>query len=303
MVEVYWESWPLKILRYNLQSQGILIDSLDDYKIECKKIELEEKNIDSLVEKEYQRHKNTIENEYNWLLHIQNILETNLENLHFFIRAQRKIRLFFLQKKRWKQIKDISDIEENEELYKDRFRKCIKNELSQKKYLLKDQENNYYWAIAELEVQSHLKKTYIDSKLINDFYKKLEKVVFIKWWSDIIQSLQIDHILINQKWIFLIETKNWSKEFEKKSDFPPLYQAKRHNHWFYYTYKNQLKYVLWFYPQIYSVLVRKQATLFQYHKNYYTYEISISELNHFIWWRQNNLDSFQVEKIFNLLLK
>jgi len=42
-----------------------LIDSLDDYKIECKKIELEEKNIDSLVEKEYQRHKNTIENEYN----------------------------------------------------------------------------------------------------------------------------------------------------------------------------------------------------------------------------------------------
>lgn len=66
-------------------------------------------------------------------------------------------------------------------------------------------------AIGENLVEKELKKLSDKYVLFNDFSIKFPTPIFNKKENDRIFSIQIDHLLITNSGIFILETKNWSK--------------------------------------------------------------------------------------------
>ena len=66
-------------------------------------------------------------------------------------------------------------------------------------------------AIGESSVVKTLQQLSDDCYLINDFSIKFDPPIYNKKENDRIFSIQIDHLLVCQSGIFLLETKNWSK--------------------------------------------------------------------------------------------
>lgn len=73
-------------------------------------------------------------------------------------------------------------------------------------------------AIGENLVVNELKKLSDNYFLINDFSKEFDPPIYNKKEDDRIFSIQIDHLLICQSGVFLLETKNWSKQSLKNLD-------------------------------------------------------------------------------------
>ncbi|MFD2101317.1 nuclease-related domain-containing protein [Flagellimonas iocasae] len=85
-------------------------------------------------------------------------------------------------------------------------------------------------AIGEHLVAKQLEKLIDDCVLINDFSLTFEKPIYNKRQNDLIHSVQIDHLLVTQAGVFIIETKNWSKMSLKRYDLrSPVKQIKRAN--------------------------------------------------------------------------
>lgn len=83
-------------------------------------------------------------------------------------------------------------------------------------------------AIGEHRVAKELEKLPDDFVLINDFSFRLEKPIYYREESSLIRSIQIDHLLITNAGIFIIETKNWSKASINNLDLrSPIQQIKR----------------------------------------------------------------------------
>ncbi|WP_371194464.1 nuclease-related domain-containing protein [Glaciecola sp. SC05] len=83
-------------------------------------------------------------------------------------------------------------------------------------------------AVGENAVVSELKKLSDEYYLINDFSLKFNPPIFNKRENDTIYSIQIDHLLVCQSGIFVIETKNWSSKSIEDLDLrSPVKQVKR----------------------------------------------------------------------------
>lgn len=83
-------------------------------------------------------------------------------------------------------------------------------------------------AIGENSVVNELQKLSDKHYLINDFYLSFNPPIFNKRENDRIYSIQIDHLLICQAGIFIIETKNWSEQSIENLDLrSPVEQIKR----------------------------------------------------------------------------
>ena len=83
-------------------------------------------------------------------------------------------------------------------------------------------------AIGEDLVEKELKKLSDTYVLFNDFSLKFEKPIYNKNENDYIFSIQIDHLLVTNAGIFIIETKNWSKKSIERFDIrSPVKQIKR----------------------------------------------------------------------------
>ena len=83
-------------------------------------------------------------------------------------------------------------------------------------------------AVGENAVVSELKKLSDDYYLINDFSLSFSPPIFNRRENDRIYSIQIDHLLICQSGIFVIETKNWSAKSVENLDLrSPVEQVKR----------------------------------------------------------------------------
>jgi len=67
-------------------------------------------------------------------------------------------------------------------------------------------------AIGESLVEKEIGKLSDDYTLINDFSLKFKPPIYNKKTNDRIYSIQLDHLLISRAGIFILETKNWSKE-------------------------------------------------------------------------------------------
>jgi hypothetical protein len=83
-------------------------------------------------------------------------------------------------------------------------------------------------AIGENLVEKELKKLSDKYILINDFSLKLNKPIYNRKRNYRIYSIQIDHLLISNSGIFILETKNWSKNsIESINLRSPIEQIKR----------------------------------------------------------------------------
>ena len=83
-------------------------------------------------------------------------------------------------------------------------------------------------AVGENTVVSELQKLSDEYYLINDFSLNFNPPIFNKRDNDRIYSIQIDHLLISQSGIFVLETKNWSSKSIENLDLrSPVEQIKR----------------------------------------------------------------------------
>lgn len=103
-------------------------------------------------------------------------------------------------------------------------------EFDRKKRIIDDVNTFIYGAIGEQKVVEELKSLSDDYILINDFSLSFDRSIRYQQGRDYISSIQIDHLLISAAGIFLIETKNWSKEsLASLSLRSPVDQIKRTN--------------------------------------------------------------------------
>lgn len=73
-------------------------------------------------------------------------------------------------------------------------------------------------AIGENAVVNELQKLPDNYYLINNFSVEFDPPIYNKKEDDRIFSIQVDHLLICQSGVFLLETKNWSKQSVKNLD-------------------------------------------------------------------------------------
>ncbi len=85
-----------------------------------------------------------------------------------------------------------------------------------------------YGAIGELKVANTLRRLPEGCILINDLCIEFPKALYFKQEDQYISSVQIDHLLITQAGVFVIETKNWSeKTTNDQMIFSPVNQVRR----------------------------------------------------------------------------
>ena len=83
-------------------------------------------------------------------------------------------------------------------------------------------------AIGENLVVKEIEKLTDDYVLINDFSQSFYPPIYNKKEKDRIFSIQIDHLLISRAGVFVLETKNWSKQSIQSLDLrSPIDQIKR----------------------------------------------------------------------------
>ena len=102
--------------------------------------------------------------------------------------------------------------------------KSLKREIS----FLRDVRNSpdFAGAVAELELIAELQSLPDGYHVFNDVRLQAKKAIrFDDAW---LKSAQIDHLVVAPTRLFVIETKNWSKEFASDGDFfDPYQQVKR----------------------------------------------------------------------------
>ncbi len=221
----------------------------------------------------------------------------------------KKIKSFFIiynkNRKIWKYAKKVNELEKNiNECSVNKFNKEINNILSEQN-LIESLKNYYYSALWEEKVIWEFKNMNYSWILINDFNQYFARPIYPKWWLDKIRSIQIDHIFINNKWVFLIETKNRSENSKKTFKFSPIQQIERSWHAFYiylsriFKSDNFLRYQKL--PKIYKIIVFIWWTKISTNKPY-TKVLYINELKRYIESRMFDINNDEVNYLWYILV-
>lgn len=100
--------------------------------------------------------------------------------------------------------------------------------LKRAKKILDSNYDLFLGAIGEQKALNALKELPDTFTIINDFKLKLNKPIYNKNTDERIYSIQADHIVVGSSGVFLIETKNWSKDSINNSNlYSPVEQVKR----------------------------------------------------------------------------
>lgn len=114
-----------------------------------------------------------------------------------------------------------------EKIISERCMRCYK-EMASTKEVVDDLYALIAGAIGENSVVKELQKLSDNYFLYNDFSIKFKPPIFNRKENDRIFSIQIDHLLICNAGIFILETKNWSKQSIKNLDLrSPVKQIMR----------------------------------------------------------------------------
>jgi hypothetical protein len=105
------------------------------------------------------------------------------------------------------------------------------DELDHKKRVIDEIKSSIYGAIGEQKVAKELEQLSDEYILINDFSYYFERSIHYRQTNQYIRTIQVDHLLISPAGIFLIETKNWSRDsLNNLSLRSPVEQIKRTNY-------------------------------------------------------------------------
>ncbi|MEX2477086.1 MAG: nuclease-related domain-containing protein [Gracilimonas sp.] len=95
-------------------------------------------------------------------------------------------------------------------------------------------------AVGENAVINELKKLPNSFYIVNDFSLTFSPPIYNRKKDDRITSIQIDHLLICQSGIFIIETKNWSSESIQNLDLrSPIEQINRNSYALFVTINSE----------------------------------------------------------------
>ena len=125
-------------------------------------------------------------------------------------------------------LKKINELDlYKEEIIKSKSAKEI-NDLDFTKEVVEELSPTIVGAIGENKVVNEIKKLPDDNILINDFSLSFSPPIYNKKEKDRIHSIQIDHLLITKAGVFILETKNWSKNsINSYSLWSPIEQIRR----------------------------------------------------------------------------
>lgn len=102
------------------------------------------------------------------------------------------------------------------------------NELEHAKKVIDELKALIAGAIGESLVENEIGKLSDDYTLINDFSLKFSPPIYNKKTNDKIYSIQLDHLLVSRAGLFILETKNWSKDSIRSLDLrSPVEQIMR----------------------------------------------------------------------------
>lgn len=189
---------PLKKLKELLNYHGITrFNSIGEINTFIKNYEIEKKEIPKIT-------KTTLDEEIKKIEETsKQTIEKSKKNLFNKIRYYLKIK---------KLTNKISNLKKNYE--KILSTRCI--ESYKKLDFIKEIVDGLYTLIAgavgENAVVNELQKLPDNYYLINDFSVDFNPPIYNKKENDRIFSIQVDHLLICQSGVFLLETKNWSKQ-------------------------------------------------------------------------------------------
>ena len=86
------------------------------------------------------------------------------------------------------------------------------NKLEQAKTAIDELRPLIAGAVGESLVEKEIGKLSDDYTLINDYCLRFDPPLYNKKTNDRIYSIQLDHLLVSRSGLFILETKNWSKE-------------------------------------------------------------------------------------------
>jgi len=213
----------------DLQNEGIKLQT----KLDCLKVENVNKLNDRINKLKNNYEKIKLKNPKNKVLKIWNLLLTmiikyaknNIEKNFEKIIKKRTYKVELEVNKNSEKINYL--ILNKEKLILERSLPEIK-ELTRIKGIIEELDPLIAGAIGENLVEKELKKLSDKNILFNDFSVKFKTPIYNRKENDRIFSVQIDHILITNSGIFIIETKNWSKaSIESLSLRSPIEQIKR----------------------------------------------------------------------------
>ena len=165
-------------------------------------------------------------------------------------------------------------------------------------------------AIGENLVVKELKKLSDEFILFNDFSLDFEKPIYYKKDNNRIFSIQIDHLLVTNSGLFIIETKNWSKKSIESPDLrSPIEQIHRSSFALYaaLTYSKQLSGTLPKHHWGEKKIPIKQLVVMINHKPKEKFKFvkvaTLNELNRYVAYFDPIFDDAEVDIISNYLNK
>ena len=94
--------------------------------------------------------------------------------------------------------------------------------------VLQEHKFSIYGAKGEEKTIGELAKLPDQYVLINDFRRRFQPPIYNRREDDRIYSVQADHLVVGPTGLFIVETKNWSKNSIEREDlFSPVQQVKR----------------------------------------------------------------------------
>lgn len=194
----------LKKLKEILNENGITrFNSIGEINTFIKNYEAEKKEIPNIVKQSLDEEIETLEET------TKHVIEKSKKNLFNKILYYIKIKILVNKK---------SSLETNlEKIISERCTESYK-ELDYTKDVIDGLYTLIAGAIGENSVVNELQTLPDNYYLINDFFVEFNPPIYNKKENYRIFSIQIDHLLICQSGVFLLETKNWSKQSVKNLD-------------------------------------------------------------------------------------
>ena len=189
---------PLKKLKKTLNANGITrFSSIGEINTFKKNYETEKKEIPIKVKASLNEEIKKLKETSKWCI--------DKSNKHLFNKILYYLKIKILTYR-------YSSLENNyEKVYSKRCKKSYK-EIDFTKEVIDGLYTLIAGAIGETSVVKELQKLPDNYYLINDFSVKFKRPIYNRKENDRIFSIQIDHLLISQSGVFLLETKNWSKQ-------------------------------------------------------------------------------------------
>ena len=130
--------------------------------------------------------------------------------------------------------------ENKQEVIHERSKPAI-DELEHAKMAIDELRTLIAGAVGESLVEREIGKLSDDYILINDYSLKFKPPIYNKKTNDRIYSIQLDHLLVSQAGIFILETKNWSKHSITSVDLrSPVDQIIRTNYALFVVVNNKI---------------------------------------------------------------